>query len=103
MATELTVSDPFVCDLVEAWARKFPSSRFTGTTVENARMSVGPQEMNVLVALAIRAELQRLAALAAPDPLDRPPSEWEAGHLTALDEVASQLRARADELTPEES
>lgn len=56
MATEPTTADrlrDLAEDITEEWAAGFPVSRFSGLTVETARMSVSPQEVVDLVASAL--------------------------------------------------
>jgi hypothetical protein len=100
-ATELGCDDAFVCDFVEAWGSQFPDSRFTGLTVETARMSVGPQEVNVLVATALSAQLRLLsdALLKQRDLLrDSPRASTKHTRMAGLEEAAGMARLRADEI-----
>lgn len=92
--TDLVLIDDTVCDFVEAWASKFPASRFSGRTVETARLSVGPDEVNELVAAAIVAELRRLAGS------DELANLCDPYNGTTGDAVQEWLRNRADEMDP---
>jgi hypothetical protein len=83
-------------DYVEAWAAKFPQSRFTGHTVGTARMSVAPQEVVDLVAAAVCAEL-RLQAATAPQDAEGMDHE-DIAYREGLMEMARRLCARADEI-----
>lgn len=57
-------------------------------------------DIRAIAAPVVAAELRRIANLAEPESPLRPPSDWDAGYLTACDQIAEQLRARADELDP---
>lgn len=107
MATEKDART-VVEDYVEAWGAQFPQSRFTGRTVETARLSVAPQEVVDVVAAAVCAELRRLyaAAMVVSDGnMDRSNtadtrdnSQLLLGRSLGSAQIAHMADARADEI-----